>query len=86
MLGHIPPKYSPAHDSIVQNYTDDSDNNNVQYVPQSFTTPLTAKAHRMFAPTPMDFADNPWLPIINWNEDYNSYERTNCGGVLVVDT
>ena len=86
MLGHIPPKYSPAHDSIVQNYTDDLDNNNVQYVPQSFTTPLTAKAHRMFAPTPMDFADNPWLPIITWNEDYNSYERTNCGGVLVVDT
>ena len=55
LLGHIP----------------DLDNKPVQYVLYSFTTPTTAKAHRMLMPTTMDLAGNPWLPIIIWNEDYN---------------
>ena len=43
LLGHIPPMYSPVYQSTVGNIT----NHNVDldlFVPQSFTTPLTAAA------------------------------------------
>ena len=73
LLGHVPPRYSPAHDHIVQNYTDTQDTDIDQYVPTSFTTPSTAKANRTSTPTHNDIKGNPWLPTILWNEDYNSY-------------
>ena len=75
-LGHIPPRYSPAYDSIVnsivKNNSDDHDDNTVQYVPTSFTTPATASANRIYRPTHDDINGNPWLTTILWNEEYNS--------------
>ena len=73
LLGHVPPRYSPAHDHIVQNYTDTQDTDTDQYVPTSFTTPSTAKANRTSMPTHDDIKGNPWLSTILWNEDYNSH-------------
>jgi hypothetical protein len=43
LLGHIPPLYSPVHSYLIRTYTD----HNIaidQYVPYSFTTPITAAA------------------------------------------
>ncbi len=40
VLGHIPPKYSPVHAHLVGTYFDDIITGN-QYVPPSFTTPIT---------------------------------------------
>ena len=49
LLGHIPPKYSPAYNKILSilgiNLTDDQDNTTVQYIPTSFTTPATTSAN-----------------------------------------
>ena len=63
LLGHIPPTYSPVHKSIVgllPNYTPNID----KFTPTSFTTPLTARAARMYAPLKGDFQHNPWLSIL----------------------
>ena len=63
LLGHIPPTYSPVHKSIVgllPNYTPNID----KFTPTSFTTPLTARAARMYAPLKEDFQHNPWLSIL----------------------
>ena len=72
----IPPRYSPAYETIVNTFVqtsaNDPDNNIVQYVPTLFTTPSTATANRTSMPSHEDVKDNPWLPIILWNEDYNS--------------
>ena len=73
LLGHIPPKYSPAHDDLVNNYADDQDDTSVKYVPASFTTPSTAHTNRIWTPTYADIKNNLWLPTILWNEDYNSH-------------
>jgi hypothetical protein len=37
------------------------------FVPVLFTTPITAKAARMFVPTHKELKGNPWL-IILWHE------------------
>ena len=78
-LGHIPPRYSPVYDSIVntvvQNNNNNQDNNNAQYVPKLLTTSATAKANRIYATTHDDINGNPWLTIILWNEEYNSMCR-----------
>jgi hypothetical protein len=52
LLGHIPPRYSPVYDTIVNNIVrnDNWDDHNVQYVPTLLTTPATAKANRIYAP------------------------------------
>ena len=63
LLGHIPPTYSPVHKSIVgllPNYTPNID----KFTPTSFTTPLTARAARIYAPLKEDFQHNPWLSIL----------------------
>jgi hypothetical protein len=63
LLGHIPPVYSPVYKSIVGTYTNqhvDLDN----FVPSSFTTPMTATAARVYAPLKEDFGGNPWLNIL----------------------
>jgi hypothetical protein len=77
LLGHIPPKYSPVYDSIINNVVqnNDWDENIVQYVPTSFTTPATATANRMYTPTQEDIHGNPWISTILWNEEYNSMYR-----------
>ena len=66
LLEHIPPKYSPVYDSIINNVVqnNDRDDNIVQYVPTSFTTPATAKANRIYTPTLEDINGNPWTNAI----------------------
>ena len=82
LMGHIPPRYSAAYDITVSTiqHNDDIDN----YVPTSFTTPATAKASRILRPIKLDITGNPWLPVLWWNESYNSHflDSMNCGGVL----
>ena len=63
ILGHIPPAYSPLHKSIIGSYAG-VDDYLEQFVPSSFTTPLTAAAARVHAPLRSDYANNPWLPIL----------------------
>jgi hypothetical protein len=76
LLGHIPPQYSPAYNTIVnttvQTPENDQDNNIVQYIPTSFTTPSTATANRLYMPSQNDIIGNPWLNIVLWNEVSNS--------------
>jgi hypothetical protein len=63
ILSHIPPPYFPVHLHLIGTYTDHDfaiDN----YVPTSFTTPLTAATARIFAPTHDDFLGSPWTTIL----------------------
>jgi hypothetical protein len=63
LLGHIPPTYSPVYKSIVgllPNHTPNID----KFVPTSFTTPLTARAARIYAPLKEDLQHNPWVSIL----------------------
>ncbi len=46
LLGHIPPMYSPVYQSTMGNITNHNVNLDL-FVPQSFTTPLTAAAARI---------------------------------------
>ena len=63
ILGHIPPPYPPVHLYLIGTYTDHDFAIN-KHVPSSFTTPLTAAAARVFAPTYDDFHGNPWTTIL----------------------
>jgi hypothetical protein len=63
ILGHIPPPYPPVHLYLIGTYTD-HDFAIDKHVPSSFTTPLTAAAARVFAPTYDDFHGNPWTTIL----------------------
>jgi hypothetical protein len=63
VLGHIPPNYSPVHAHLVGTYSDDIITCG-QYVPPSFTTPITADAARVCAPFNEDYLGNLWLQII----------------------
>ena len=66
LLGHIPPRYSPVYQQAITTYGDnykDVDN----FVPESFTTPMTARAARIFAPQIEDIRGNPWLFVL-WHE------------------
>jgi hypothetical protein len=63
VLGHIPPKYSPVHTHLVGTYSDDIIPGD-QYVPPSFTTPITAAAARVCAPVNEDYLGNCCRPII----------------------
>ena len=82
LMGHIPSRYLAAYDITVANKQQDDKIEN--YVPTSFTTPATAKASRILRPMKDDITGNPWLPVLWWNESYNSHflDSTNCGGVL----
>ncbi len=66
LLGHILPWYSLVHQQAISMYGNtytDID----QYVPASFTIPLTAKAARIFAPTHKEIQGHPWLRVL-WHE------------------
>jgi len=66
LLGHIPPAYSPVYRQALTTYGDfykDIDS----FVPESFTTPITARAARIAAPLHEDIQDNPWISVI-WHE------------------
>jgi hypothetical protein len=63
ILGHIPLAYSPVYRSIIGSYTrNDAYLDN--FVPSLYTTPITAAAAQVHAPIPSDYADNPWIPIL----------------------
>jgi hypothetical protein len=63
ILGHIPPAYSPVYRSIIGSYAR-NDEYLDNFLPSSFTTPITAAAARVHAPLPSDYTDNPWIPIL----------------------
>ena len=66
LLGHVPPKYSPVYRQALTTYGNcytDIDT----FVPESFTTPTSACAARIFAPTNDDIQGNPWLFVL-WHE------------------
>ncbi len=65
LLGHVPPTYSPVHQSILGTYIDNFVNID-EYVPDSFTTPTCAKAAWIHAPLKDDYVGNPWL-IVLWH-------------------
>ena len=69
LLGHVPPMYSPLYESIIGSYMNHSIDLDL-YIPHSFTTPLTAAAARVFAPTPADYQHSPWLSILGHGQ-YN---------------
>ncbi len=69
LLGYVPPMYSPLYHSIVGTYTNHLIDLNL-YVPKSFTTPITAAAARLYAPTPADYQHSPWLSILGHGQ-YN---------------
>jgi hypothetical protein len=65
LLGHIPPKYSPVHQHAITTYGNKLDYD--RYIPDSFTTPITAAAARIYAPLLEDIKGNPWLRIL-WHD------------------
>ena len=80
ILGHVPRMYSPVYDTIVDrfsNHTLDIDN----FVPPSFTTPLTAAAAWVHAPIFSDYKHNPWLVVIGhgqYNPLFSSSSHSLC--------
>lgn len=73
LLGHIPPTYSHIYQFIIGTYTDKFLTVD-DYGPDSFTTPICAKAARTHAPLKSDYAGNPWLMVL-WHThgQYNPY-------------
>jgi hypothetical protein len=67
LLGHVPPKYSPVYQQAITTYCDKFDEDIDKFIPESFTTPITAKAARILAPTYDNIRGNPWL-IILWHD------------------
>ncbi len=63
LLGHIPPKYSPVYHHAIATYMDEHEDYD-WYIPESFTTPMTASTARIFAPLIDDIKGNPWLRIL----------------------
>ncbi len=63
LLGHIPPSYPPVYSILVETYTNhtiDAD----KFILQSYTTPCTAAAARVYAPLRDDYANSLWLCIL----------------------
>jgi hypothetical protein len=63
LLGHIPSTYSPVYKSIVGDFLNHTPNIDL-FVPESFTTPLTAAAARVHTLIKADYQHNLWLIII----------------------
>jgi hypothetical protein len=63
LLGHIPSKYSPVYHHAIATYTDEHEDYD-WYIPESFTTPMTATTAQNFAPLIDDIKGNPWLRIL----------------------
>jgi hypothetical protein len=63
LLGHIPPMYSPVYQSTVGNITNHKIDL-ILFVPQSFTTPLTVAAARVYAPIPSNHLHSLYLRIL----------------------
>ena len=81
LLGHVPPQYSPVYRQAITTYGNfykDIDS----FVPESFTTPTTARAARINVPILTYIQDNPWLRVI-WHDDPIHNYIVDRGGVLV---
>jgi hypothetical protein len=55
--------YSPIYKSTIGTYTNqhvDMD----QFIPVSFTTPMTAAAARVYTPLLEDYMGNPWWVVL----------------------
>jgi hypothetical protein len=63
LLGHIPPTYSPVYHTMLGHFPSYTPNTSL-FVPNSFTTPLTAKAARIYAPIQSDYKHSPWFSVI----------------------
>jgi hypothetical protein len=66
LLGHVLPKYSPVYQHAIttcgNHYKDIED-----FLLETFTTPITARAAKIFAPSIDDIKGNPWLLVL-WHE------------------
>jgi hypothetical protein len=67
LLGHVPPKYSPVFQHAITTYGNNFDEDIDRFLPETFTTPMTARAAQIHAPTHDDVRGNPWL-IVLWHE------------------
>jgi hypothetical protein len=67
LLGHVHPKYSPVYQHAITTYQDCIEDGIDRFLPDSFTTPMTARADRIFAPSNNDVQGNPWLCVL-WHE------------------
>jgi hypothetical protein len=54
LLGHVPPTYSSVYQQAITTYHNQFDEDIHCFLPASFTTPMTAKAARISAPTHED--------------------------------
>ncbi len=67
LLGHVSLKYSPVYQHAITTYGNHFEEDIDCFLPDSFTTPVTAKAARIYAPTHDNVRGNPWL-IMLWHE------------------
>jgi hypothetical protein len=67
LIGHIPPKYSPVYRQAIPTYSNKYQDEIDHYIPETFTTPITASAAQIFVPRHDDIKGNPWL-INLWHE------------------
>jgi hypothetical protein len=92
LLGHIPPMNSPVYQTTVGHITNHTDNLD-SFVPQSFTTPLTAVAAQAYTTIASNYLHSPYLRILGrgqYNPQFHvSSSIVDCGGVTLyrlVDT
>jgi hypothetical protein len=65
LLGHVPPKYSLIHSKAFTTYGNTHMDDTIsKFTPRTFTTPMTARAARLFVPSHDDVRGNPWLVIL----------------------
>ena len=82
LLGHIPPKYSPVYQQAITTYWDRFDEAIDQFIPESFTTPMTGKVARIYAPTYDDVREILGSSFCGMTSTIHHYVA-DCGGVLV---
>jgi hypothetical protein len=67
LLGHVPPKYLPVYQHTITTYSNHFEEDIDLFLPDSFTTPMLAKAEWIYAPTHNNVRGNLWL-IVLWHE------------------
>jgi hypothetical protein len=58
LLGHVPPRYSPVYQQAITTHCDTYEEDLDQFLPETFTTPMTTKAARIYTPTYNDIRGN----------------------------
>ena len=87
LLCHVPPVYSPGYRSIIGSYNTEQVEIE-QFVPLSFTTPMTAAAARVYAPILEDYL-RFGKPLVSGSlawlvQSYMSLHIRLWGGVTIV--